>query len=102
MVKPFKRSRKEQKKTNEEVSLLKKSGLFDEEWYLAENEDVAQKGVDPVEHFIHHGAAEGRNPSAMFDLRKYLEVNPDVATAGMNPFIHFVKFGRSEGRSVSC
>ncbi len=102
MAKPFKRSRKEQKLTNEEVQLLKTSGLFDEEWYLAENEDVAKEGADPVEHFIHHGAAEGRNPSPTFNLRQYLEINPDVADAGINPLIHFVKFGRAEGRSVSC
>jgi hypothetical protein len=101
MAKHFKRSRKEQKRTNEEVKLLKTSGLFDEEWYLAENEDVANEGFDPVEHFIHHGAAEGRNPSPMFDLRKYLEINPDVASAGMNPFVHFLKFRKIENRSVS-
>ena len=100
MAKPFKRSRKEQKLTNEEVKLLKTSGLFDEEWYLAENEDVAKEGVDPVEHFIYHGAAEGRNPSPVFDLHKYLEFNPDVAAAGINPLIHFAKFGREEGRRV--
>ena len=85
---------------NEEVTLLKTSGLFDEEWYLAENEDVAKEGTDPVEHFIRHGADEGRNPSPIFDLRKYLEINPDVADAGINPFTHFVKFGRAENRRI--
>ena len=83
-------------------TLLKTSGLFDEEWYLAENEDVAKEGTDPVEHFIRHGAAEGRNPSPAFNLRQYLEINPDVAAAGMNPLIHFVKFGKAEGRSIVC
>ena len=103
MARPFRKSNKEKNElneTNEEVTLLKTSGLFDEAWYLAENEDVAKEGTDPVEHFIRHGAAEGRNPSPAFDLRKYLEINPDVAVAGINPLIHFVKFGRAEGRNV--
>ena len=99
MAKPFKKSRKEQKlKQMKKLTLLKTSGLFDEEWYLAENEDVAKEGIDPVEHFIRHGAAEGRNPSPTFDLRKYLEINPDVADAGINPLVHFVKYGIAEGR----
>jgi hypothetical protein len=104
MTKPFRKSNKDKNElneTNEEVTLLKKSGLFDEAWYLAENEDVAKEGTDPVEHFIRYGAAEGRNPSPTFDLRKYLEINPDVAIACMNPFIHFVKFGKAENRSLS-
>jgi hypothetical protein len=101
MARPFKRLPKEHKKPNEELKLLKSSGLFDEEWYLAENEDVAKKGIDPVEHFLSHGAVEGRNPSPAFSLQQYLEMNPDVAAAGINPFIHFVKFGRAEGRRVT-
>jgi hypothetical protein len=101
VARPFRRQPKEQKQTTEEIKLLKNSGLFDEAWYLAENEDVAKEGVDPVEHFINHGATEGRNPSPMFDLRQYLEINTDVAAAGMNPLIHFAKFGRAEGRSIA-
>jgi hypothetical protein len=103
MARPFRKSNKEKNElneTNDEVMLLKTSGLFDEAWYLAENEDVAKEGTDPVEHFIRHGAAEGRNPSPAFDLRKYLEINPDVSAAGINPLIHFVKFGRAEGRAI--
>ena len=100
LARPLKKSPPEQKLNVEEVQLLKTSGLFDEEYYLSVNEDVSKEGIDPVEHFLRHGAAEGRNPSPMFDLRKYLEINPDVATASMNPLIHFVKFGRAEGRAV--
>jgi hypothetical protein len=53
-----------------------------------------------VEHFINHGATEGRNPSPTFNLTQYLKINPDVAVSGMNPFIHFVKYGREERRAV--
>ena len=42
--------------------LIAKSGLFDSDWYLAQNPDVARSGTDPISHFIRHGAAEGRAP----------------------------------------
>jgi hypothetical protein len=48
---------------------------FDPEWYLAENPDVAELGVDPFEHFIQYGWREGRNPHPMFDVRWFLEHN---------------------------
>ena len=101
MARPFKKSPPKQAINIEEVQLLKASGTFRRGIIiLSENEDVSKEGIDPVEHFIRHGAAEGRNPSPTFDLRKYLEINPDVAEGGINPLIHFIKFGRKEGRSV--
>ncbi|YBV96726.1 hypothetical protein M1D80_07340 [Phyllobacteriaceae bacterium JZ32] len=43
---------------------LKRSGIFDESWYLLENPDVSASGVNPALHYIRFGAAEGRQPSA--------------------------------------
>jgi capsular polysaccharide biosynthesis protein len=37
---------------------------FDCQYYLAENQDVAAAGVDPLAHFLKHGMAEGRRPRA--------------------------------------
>jgi chromosome segregation ATPase len=101
MAKPFNASIKEQKKAQKQIELLKSSGHFDAAWYLAENEDVAKMSADPVEHYISHGAAEGRNPSPAFNTQRYLEINPDVAETGINPLVHFVKYGMAEGRAVS-
>ena len=36
---------------------------FDPEWYLKKYPDVATAGVDPYQHYIHHGVPEGRIPS---------------------------------------
>ena len=36
--------------------------LFDATWYRRNNPDVGSR--DPYEHFLHHGRAEGRAPSA--------------------------------------
>ncbi len=41
------------------------NGLFDREWYLATNPDVAEAGMDPLVHYITYGAAEGRTPSPL-------------------------------------
>jgi hypothetical protein len=98
MVRLFNTSIKERKKIKNQIKLLKSSGHFDEAWYLAANADVARQGADPVEHYVRHGAAEGRNPSPSFNTRRYLQINPDVAHAGMNPLVHFVKYGIAEGR----
>jgi hypothetical protein len=46
-----------------QVALLKRSGLFDAEWYLREYTDVAKAGIDPMRHYIEHGAKEGRAPN---------------------------------------
>src|SRR5215470_15494290 len=42
-------------------SVIDSSGLFDAEWYLAQNPDVAAAGINPLVHYLRHGAAEGRD-----------------------------------------
>jgi len=88
------------KKSNlaREMDLVKRSGLFDEKWYLTQNPDVLAGGYDPVEHYLEHGAREGRNPGPGFDTKYYLKANPDVAAAGLNPLIHYILDGVIEGR----
>jgi hypothetical protein len=49
--------------------VLRDSGLFDAVWYLAENEDVARAGVDPLLHYVEFGANENRAPNAFFARR---------------------------------
>src|SRR5262245_13773799 len=61
--------------------LLMRSGLFDEQWYLAHNPDVGRSGMRPVTHYLMYGAYEGRDPSPLFQTAYYLSRNPDVAEA---------------------
>ncbi|MBV5327040.1 MAG: hypothetical protein JZU65_05290, partial [Chlorobium sp.] len=42
------------------------SAFFDVNWYLSSNDDL--KDVDPVLHYIQHGAAEGRSPHPKIPL----------------------------------
>jgi len=77
---------------------IARSGLFDRNWYLANNPDVAQSGLDPVKHYVRYGAREGRDPSPSFSTQGYLLNYVDVAAASVNPLEHFIRFGAKEGR----
>ncbi|WP_419728455.1 hypothetical protein [Lichenicola sp.] len=46
--------------------------LFDRDFYLSRNQDVARCGIDPLDHFLTAGLAEGRSPCALFDPEFYL------------------------------
>jgi glycosyltransferase involved in cell wall biosynthesis len=81
--------------------IVKRSDWFDRTWYLATYQDVRLAGIDPVLHYIRHGAAEGRDPSPRFNTTRYLQNNTDVASAGKNPLVHFLLHGKAEGREVS-
>jgi GT2 family glycosyltransferase len=73
--------------------------LFDGEFYLSENRDVAGKQVNPLLHYCTIGWQEGRQPCRIFCGDWYLADNPDVLAAKVNPLEHFVRFGASEKRS---
>ena len=45
-----------------QVKLLKRSGLFDAQWYLEQYKDIAKEGVDPAWHYVAYGASERREP----------------------------------------
>lgn len=83
-----------------DINLVKGSSLFDPEWYLRKNPDVAESGLDPVEHFVRMGGIEGRAPSPKFSSIKYLQLYPDVKAAGVNPLIHYITVGANEGRAI--
>jgi len=76
--------------------------LFDITYYLANNPDVAQSGMDPLQHFLQFGGLEGRSPNADFDSAFYLSHYPDVTSSGLNPFLHYLAYGWQEGRMASA
>lgn len=73
--------------------------MFDVSYYLATNPDVAQAGANPLQHYIRHGAKEGRAPHPLFDPAWYLAHNPDVKAAQLNPLEHYFTLGWKEGRN---
>lgn len=72
--------------------------LFDGNWYLQQNPDVATSGTNPLVHYVRWGWREGRNPHPLFDSVFYLECNPDVAEAEAEPLSHYVLEGGYQAR----
>jgi len=81
-----------------EVELLANSPLFDRKWYYARYPDIGAANIDPIEHYLRSGAAEGRNPGPDFDGSWYLAEYPDVAAQGHNPLLHYIEHGVAEER----
>lgn len=100
--------------------LLDDGTLFDRDYYLTQNPDVAAAAADPAQHYLLFGRDEGRtaydleNPpspgdagiveledGSLFDPAYYLAQNPDVAAANLDPREHYLLFGRDEGRAAS-
>lgn len=81
-----------------DMRFIAASGLFDRDWYLVRNPDVASANVSPLRHYLRRGAVEGRDPNPHFDSDWYLQRNADVAKAGVNPLVHYLRRGTLEGR----
>jgi GT2 family glycosyltransferase len=77
-----------------------KSPLFDSDFYLDQNTDVREGGVDPTLHFLLTGGLEGRQPGVLFNTKYYLAANPDVGRTKENPLIHFIRWGARELRPL--
>ncbi|KAA0083030.1 glycoside hydrolase family 99-like domain-containing protein [Trinickia soli] len=84
------------------VRLVRSSGLFDAEFYLAGNPDVRSAGIDPATHYLTFGWREGRDPSAAFSATQYLACHPDVVDANVDPLTHYLRFGIAERRATAC
>lgn len=78
------------------------SGLFDARWYLERYPDIAAANLDPLEHFLGHGGAEGRSPGPRFDTRWYVDAYPDVSASGLNPLVHFIRHGQGRAGSIDA
>lgn len=70
--------------------------LFDRSFYLSQNQDVAATGIDPLDHFLTSGLAEGRSPCALFDPDFYLH-QPGVPTERAFLFLHYLETGLLAG-----
>jgi len=64
--------------------------LFDAEFYLERYPDVRGAGMNPLLHYVLHGAAEERKPNAWFQPEYYATVC--AAARGVeNPLMHFAE-----------
>jgi ADP-heptose:LPS heptosyltransferase/GT2 family glycosyltransferase len=77
--------------------LLAKSGLFDAEYYIRANPDIAALNIDPLMHYLERGAIELRNPSGAFDARHYAQLCQERGERVENPLLHYIEFGAAQG-----
>jgi glycosyltransferase involved in cell wall biosynthesis/SAM-dependent methyltransferase len=83
-----------------ELNIIRRSGLFDKNWYLRNNHDVVQANIDPALHYLYYGGIEGRDPGPNFSGQWYLETYEDVKNAKLNPLVHYLNYGKKEGRVI--
>lgn len=79
---------------------VKKTGLFDPEYYLSENPDVSEAGFDPLAHYILFGDREGRQPCPLFSP-KYYRSQTNSKLKSVNSLLHYALVGRHQGLSPS-
>ena len=75
------------------------SDLFDARWYRSTQVSGAAELMDPVWHYLDHGAKAGLDPSPRFDTSYYVHAHHDVRDSGLNPLFHYLEYGIEERRS---
>lgn len=84
----------------QELALLRDSGLFDEASYLGRYPDIRRAGHDALEHFCQHGWREGRSPNRYFDSRWYADAYGELI-GDANPLLDYFLVGEALGRRPS-
>ena len=80
-----------------DVDTIRRSPLFDREWYREKHPELASSGMEPELHYFLHEVADGRWASPAFSGDAYLELNPEVRESGVNPLVHYELYGRFIG-----
>lgn len=80
------------------VLRLLRSGLVDAAFYAGRYADVPPRRWACAQHYVRHGAREGRDPNRFFETSWYVARNQDVLASGMNPLEHYLLAGADEGR----
>ncbi|WP_457580271.1 class I SAM-dependent methyltransferase [Ensifer canadensis] len=84
------RSRRAKPPTDDIVrTAMHDSGLFNSTWYLERYADVKEHGVDPYDHYLKHGAGEGRDPCSVFSTLKYCQLKGENEAPSYNPLIYY-------------
>jgi hypothetical protein len=65
--------------------------LFDSGFYLRKYPDVAAARMNPLFHYLRHGAAEDRKPHPLFDPAYYRSACREYPANGREPLWHFLR-----------
>ena len=77
--------------------IVRKSGLFDGDYYTETSGPARPKILPPLAHFLVEGGAAGRSPHPLFDSGWYLTHNPGVKATSANPLVHYLLRGARQG-----
>lgn len=91
---------KEKRRYRRRMKLIRRSKLFQADWYKSQYPEVDFSLISPEEHFDRYGWKEGKDPSPLFSTNAYLEYHEDVKWHGDNPLVHYEQYGREEGRKI--
>ncbi len=70
--------------------------IFDEEFYLKKNNDVAISRMNPKLHYILYGWKEGRDPSPLFITNYYLSQLHKTLKKNLDPISHYILYGAKD------
>lgn len=77
------------------IAGVRRSPLFDADWYLDNYPDVAVAACDPAVHYVRHGADEGRDPGPKFSTSGYAHLYRDeLEVSGLDALNHYEAWGR--------
>ncbi|MEM8577477.1 MAG: glycosyltransferase [Pseudomonadota bacterium] len=74
--------------------------MFDADYYLDRYPEVAERGVDPLAHYMLIGWRKGFDPCPEFSTDFYRFCYRDIRQSGANPFLHWLRHGRAEKREA--
>lgn len=83
-----------------DLDTIRRSPLFDREWYAANRPETARSRISPELHYLLHDLPDGWRASPDFSGAVYLELNPEVGANGLNPLVHYEQYGRFIGCPV--
>ena len=92
---------KNDKKQAEDIALLKKSELFNKEWYISTYNLPDSDDFDPFVHYYYEGWKKGFNPSLAFSSSFYVNKYKDVRDIKVCPLVHYIKYGAKELRKIN-
>jgi hypothetical protein len=80
---------------SQDISAIRKTGLFDAIWYKRRYPDIEDAGMSPAAHYAAHGEREDRAPNPWFDPAWYRLTHG--LTPQDRPLFHYVSVGEARG-----
>jgi GT2 family glycosyltransferase len=82
-------------------NILKKSDLFDEEYYLNKYPSLKKTKMPSIIHYLYYGYLENKNPSEIFNGVFYSDNYDSVRESKINPLVHYILYGQNEGNRIN-